>query len=75
LISPDTILLGGGLVEAMPELYLEAVTDSARSHVLPSYRESFRVVSAQLGDDATATGAAAWAQETLKSKGNRPKDL
>jgi len=75
LISPDTILLGGGLVEAMPELYLEAVTDSARSHVLPSYRESFRVVSAQLGDDATATGAAAWAQETLKSGGNRPKDL
>jgi len=65
LISPDTIVLGGGLVEAMPELYLESVSVSARARVLPSYRDSFRVVAAQLGDDATTTGAAAWAQEAL----------
>ena len=68
LINPDTILLGGGLVEAMPELYLATVSHSARALVLPSYRDSFQVVSAELGDDATATGAAAWAQQTLSPK-------
>ncbi len=63
LLAPDVVLLGGGLVEAMPDLFLQEVTRTARSRVMPTYRNSFRVVTARLGDHATATGAAAWARE------------
>ncbi|GAB4160474.1 MAG: ROK family protein [Planctomycetaceae bacterium] len=67
LISPDVILLGGGLVEAMPNLFTEIVHRTAQSHVLPSYKDSFRVTVTKLGDDAAVTGAAAWARYNFQS--------
>ena len=65
LIAPDVVVLGGGLVEAMPNLFVEGVEERARKRVLPSFADTFRVVAAKLGDDAAATGAAAWAQEVV----------
>ena len=67
LLCPDVVVLGGGLVEALPELIVETVSRSARKRVMPAFRESFKVVSATLGDDATALGAAAWAKHLLGS--------
>ena len=58
-------MLGGGLVEAMPELFVETVQKLAQATVMPPLREFFKVVAAQLGDDASVLGAAAWAAETL----------
>ena len=72
LIAPDVVVLGGGLVEAMPELLRSEVEEAARSHTMRSMRNSFEVVEAELGDDATATGAAAWAQRSIT--GEEPKD-
>jgi len=66
LFAPDTIVLGGGLVEAMPEIYRAEVTAIVRASVLPTFAKTFRVVTAKLGDDASASGAAAWARMTLK---------
>jgi len=66
LLTPDVVVLGGGLVEAMPELFLEAVEDSARSQAMPSYRDLFEMAVAELGDDSTVRGAAAWAGEMSK---------
>lgn len=65
LMAPDVVVLGGGLVEAMPDLYLDEVSQAAREHVMPTFRGSFRINVAKLGDDATLRGAAAWAQEQL----------
>lgn len=65
LISPDVVILGGGLVEAMPKLILETVESAARDQVLDSYKKTFTVVPAKLGDDATALGAAAWARHLI----------
>ena len=62
LLSPDVIVLGGGLVDAMPEQYAKAVLTSARARVLPSARDSFEVRVAELGDDSVVKGASAWAQ-------------
>jgi glucokinase len=67
LVSPDVIVLGGGLVEAMPKLFAEAVEKSVKAWVLPSFVNSFKVQTAKLGDDAAAMGAAAWARETAPS--------
>ncbi|MCH8829953.1 MAG: ROK family protein [Planctomycetes bacterium] len=67
LMAPDVIVLGGGLVEAMPELLRSVIEQSAKSRVLPSYRDTFRVVVAELGDDVALIGAAAWARRMLGS--------
>jgi len=68
LLAPDVVVLGGGLVEAMPKLIRDAVRESAREHVLPSFEDMFEVKVAKLGDDAAVMGAAAWAEEVIRSK-------
>ena len=67
LLAPELIVLGGGLVEAMPDLWCEEVYKSAKNRVLPTYRKSFKVVPAKLGDDAGTLGAASWARHELSS--------
>ncbi len=68
LLCPDVILLGGGLVEALPKLYIEEVRKAAEDYSMPAYHDSFKVVAATLGDDAAAKGAAVWAQATIESR-------
>ncbi|QDU28732.1 Glucokinase [Anatilimnocola aggregata] len=62
LLAPDIVVLGGGLVEAMPELFVHGVEEAARARAAPPYAKSFKVVVAKLGDDAVARGTAAWAE-------------
>lgn len=65
LLAPDVVLLGGGLVEDMPELFRNEVDDAIRARVMPSYENTFKIEVAQLAGHATVTGAAAWARQTL----------
>lgn len=67
ILGPDVIILGGGLVEALPAPFLEIVSDVARKRVMPAYRKSFKVKAAELGDDAGVLGAAAWAVKQLEA--------
>jgi glucokinase len=62
LLAPDVIVLGGGLVEAMPELFVEEVERAARQRAAPPFSKTFKVAAAKLGDDAVVRGAAAWAE-------------
>jgi glucokinase len=62
LLAPDVIVLGGGLVEAMPEIFVKGVEEAARNRAAPAFAKSFKVVAAKLGDDAVVRGAAAWAE-------------
>lgn len=70
LLNPDVILLGGGLVEALPELYSDVVVAAAQKRAMACYRETFKVKVASLGDYASVQGAAAWARHTLKKSKN-----
>jgi len=65
LLAPDTVILGGGLVEAMEDLIVGTVRKTARQNVMSVYKDCFRVVAAKLGDDAGVIGAAAWARQEL----------
>ena len=65
LLAPDVVLLGGGLVEDMPDLFRDEISAAVNARVMPSYENSFKVVVAKLAGDATITGAAAWAQQTI----------
>ncbi len=67
LLAPDILLLGGGLVKAMPHIFSKEVNIATNDRVMPAFRGSFKVVVAGLGDQATATGAAAWARASAES--------
>ncbi|MCX7916499.1 MAG: ROK family protein, partial [Verrucomicrobiae bacterium] len=62
ILVPDVVVLGGGLVEAMPELLVSEVERAARQRAAPPFSKTFQVAAAKLGDDAVARGAAAWAE-------------
>ena len=66
LLAPDVIVLGGGLVEAMPQLYVDEVTKALSKHVMPSFQKTYELKTAKLGDDAGAMGAAAWARNLIE---------
>lgn len=65
LMCPEIIVLGGGLVEAMPELFVDHVFESANKRVMPAYVDTFKVVPAKLEDDAGVLGAALWAEHKI----------
>lgn len=63
LLAPDVIVLGGGLVEAMPDIYKDEVTCVVKQAAMPVFAEAYEIKISQLGDDAVAKGAAGWAEE------------
>ncbi len=63
LLAPDLVVLGGGLIEAMPKLFLDEVRTAATDEVMDAFRGTFKVVTAELGDNAAITGAAALAAQ------------
>jgi len=63
VLAPDIVVIGGGLVEAMPELYIEETTAGAKRNTLPSMWNKFEIRTSELGDYATTTGAAAWGRQ------------
>jgi glucokinase len=63
LLAPDTILLGGGMTEEFPDLYIEEVAGAVRDRGLATFTTDLRFTVAALGGDATAMGAAAIAAE------------
>ncbi len=67
VISPQAVVLGGGLVEAMQDLYMEEVKRAVKAHAMPFLRKNVKLVPAKLGDDAVAMGAAMMMYETLEA--------
>lgn len=65
LLNPEVVVLGGGLVEAMPKVILDVVEKSAKKRCMPAFGGSYKIVEAKLGDDATVMGAAAWAKANV----------
>ena len=68
LLAPDVVVLGGGLVESLPDMICKIVQEEARKRVMPAFTDEFRVVVAALGDDAGVMGAAGWAEHVIGSR-------
>ena len=66
LVNPQVVVLGGGLIEAMGEDFVNGVYDIAAELALPNAMNGVEVVSAMLGDDAGVVGAAVLACQNLK---------
>ena len=69
-LNPDMVVLGGGLVEAMPELFRREVRKGIDAHATPRAAKAVRVRVAQLHDHAVTAGAARLALDMFQ--GGRP---
>ena len=67
-ISPDIVVLGGGLVEAMEDIFLSEVQEMISRTALPEVGACVRVVAAKLGDDAVMMGAARLIRDRLDNE-------
>jgi len=63
LLNPDIVVLGGGLVTALPNVFLKGVREACDETVMKSFRKTYKIAVATLGDEATCQGAAAWAMK------------
>jgi glucokinase len=65
ILSPEAVVIGGGLVEAMPELFMEEINRGIVDHAMPFLRKKVRILPAKLGDNAGVLGAAQMIAERL----------
>tara|TARA_R110002096_G_scaffold4493_12_gene20867 strand:+ start:4256 stop:5230 length:975 start_codon:yes stop_codon:yes gene_type:complete len=67
LLGPDVIVLGGGLVEKLPGIFLDGVRNAIQRYASPALAEEVEVREAKLGDDAVVVGAAAYARANAEA--------
>ncbi|EDM29519.1 probable transcription repressor [Lentisphaera araneosa HTCC2155] len=64
--NPEAIILGGGLIEALPEPFLKISTKVMREKAMGVNGEKVKVLAAELGDDAVIKGSAQLAAELVR---------
>jgi glucokinase len=63
LLNPEMVVLGGGVIEALGDPFVERVTELVRKQPLRAATADLKIVKSQLGDDAGITGAALLARQ------------
>ena len=64
-LNPEMIVLGGGLVDAMPDIITKEVAAGIKSHATREAQQGLQIVASQLKSHAVATGAAKLAVDSL----------
>jgi glucokinase len=64
LLAPDIVVLGGGLVEAMPDIVLSEARKVICGQAMKAFTKDLKIAAAELGDNATVMGAAALAADS-----------
>ena len=59
IFSPEMIVYGGGVMEALGDVFLEKIVDQVDAYCMPSIRNSVRFAKAELNDDSILYGALA----------------
>jgi len=67
-INPDMVVLGGGLVEAMPALLRGEIEKAVKAHASPAAAKLAKIVVAKLHDHAGTIGAAKLAVDMHRRK-------
>jgi len=63
VLGPEIVVLGGGVIEAMPDEFIDRISRFARSIPVGFDPKDLKIVRAALGDDAGVIGAALLAKE------------
>lgn len=66
-LNPEMIVLGGGVVEALDDTFLDNIRAAVEKYALPNTLNGVQIVRAKLGDDAGILGAAALARQRLEA--------
>ena len=56
-ISPDVVIYGGGVIEAVGDIFLEKILKEVDRYCMPSIRDTVELKVAALGDDSILYGA------------------
>ena len=67
-ISPDVVIYGGGVVEAVGDIFLEKVLAEVDRYCMPTIRSSVEIKNASLGDDSVIYGDLALIKEHMAAK-------
>ena len=62
-LNPEMIILGGGVVEALDDTFLDNIRAAAEKYALPNTLDGVQIVQAKLGDNSGILGAAALARQ------------
>ena len=62
-LNPEMIVLGGGVVEALDDTFLDDIRAAAKKYALPNTLDGVEIVQAKLGDNSGILGAAALARQ------------
>ena len=62
-LNPEMIVLGGGVVEALDDTFLDDIRDATEKYSLPNTLDGVQIVRAELGDNSGILGAAALARQ------------
>ncbi len=66
-LNPDMIVLGGGVVEALDDTFIDNIRRYAEKYALPNTLSGVEIVRAKLGDNSGILGAAALARHRLET--------
>jgi glucokinase len=75
LLDPELVILGGGLVDAVGQQYVDWAAERARAQILAEHTRELPIVAAKLGDDAGLFGAALTASQCLTDAQESPAAL
>ena len=62
--SPDMVVYGGGVIEAVGDLFLKKVLSEVDRYCMPSIRETVEIKTAALGDDSVLYGELAMIEDS-----------
>ncbi len=68
ILSPEKVIIGGGLIEAMDKELMPVIIEYAKANSFPIIHQNVDIVPAALGDDSGILGAAAIAWKRLEGK-------
>ncbi|HTI73196.1 MAG TPA: ROK family protein [Candidatus Limnocylindria bacterium] len=66
ILSPEVVVLGGGVMDALEDEMLSIVVETARDYAMPGTMKNVEIVGSKLGDHAGITGAAVLARQNGK---------
>lgn len=67
LLSPEVIVLGGGVAGALGDTFRDRIWEIATRYTLPGATDHVKLVAAMLEDDSGIVGAAALAKDRMES--------
>ena len=65
LLSPEVVIIGGGVTGALGDSFTERIWDFAQRHILPGAADGMKCLPAALGDDSGIVGAAAFVRKRV----------